>query len=334
MKFSKIDVHTHILPSEWPDFAAEFDSSRLVNMKKISTKEGELVTREGKSFRKITHQCWNPVARLEDCDRFGVSKQVLSTVPVMFGYDLKAEHGKTLCRFLNDHLSGVVRSHPDRFVGFASLPMQNATLAVEELERSLSLGLKGIEIGTHINGKNLDDEGFYPLWRALEATSTPVFVHPWDMLGADRMSKYWMPWLVGMPAELNVAISSMVFGGVFEKFPKLKVMFAHGGGSFCFHTGRMDQGFKARPDLCATKMNKKPSEYLGKFFVDSLVHSPNALKFLIESIGLDQICLGTDYPFPLGEENPGALIEGMSLSSLEKDKLLFQSAERFLYERH
>ena len=204
--------------------------------------------------------------------------------------------------------------------------MQAPELAVKELMRLKALGVPGVEIGSHINEWNLDDKNLFPIYEALEALNMCLFVHPWDMMGKDKMSKYWLPWLVGMPAETSLAICSMIFGGVFEKFPKLKVAFAHGGGSFPMTIGRVEHGFIVRPDLCAIDNPVNPKDYLGRFWLDSLVHDSDVLKYIVKLVGEDKVALGTDYPFPLGELEPGKLIDDTDFSQEIKNKLLAQNA--------
>jgi len=188
------------------------------------------------------------------------------------------------------------------------------------------LGLAGVEIGTNVNQMNLDDELLFSVFEAAQDLNAAIFVHPWDMMGQDNLKKYWLSWLVGMPAETSRAICSMIFGGVFERLPNLRVAFAHGGGAFPAILGRVQQGFEVRPDLCAVDNKIDPIKYLGKFWVDSLVHDNDALDYLINKVGIDKIALGTDYPFPLGELEPGGLITNSSLSIDDKQKLLSQNA--------
>lgn len=286
---------------------------------------------DGTFFREIEENCWNPQARLNDCDHHGVHVQVLSTVPVMFNYWTRPEHGYDISRFLNDHLAQVVANNPKRFVGLGTLPMQDTQMAIIEMERCMKhLGLRGFEIGTHINEKNLDHVDLFDIFRAAEKMGASIFVHPWDMLAPQRMSDYWLPWLVGMPTELAIAISSLIFGGVLEKLPKLKIMFAHGGGSFPGILGRLEHGFVARPDLVAHRNPHPPNEYLNRIYVDSLVHDKNALRFLLQTFGEKQIALGTDYPFPLGELKPGELIESLQLSLKTQQRLLSGTALEWL----
>lgn len=327
----KIDVHTHILPENWPDLNKKYNTHGFVTIDHYKPCCARLMIGDS-VFREIKDNTWNEKVRIEECSRDGVDMQVLSTVPVMFNYWAKPEQTYDLSRYLNDHIAKVVNDNPKRFAGLGTLPMQDTKLAIKELERCMNeLRLAGIEIGTHIHGRNLDDKEIFEILQACEETGAAVFVHPWDMLGKDRMPEYWLPWLVGMPAETSLAICSMIFGGVFEKLKKLRVCFAHGGGSFPFSIGRIEHGFNVRPDLVATKNKVNPREYLGKFYLDSLVLDELALKFLIDLIGEDSIVMGSDYPFPLGEHMPGALIESMAeINNVVKEKLLWKNASEFL----
>jgi aminocarboxymuconate-semialdehyde decarboxylase len=327
----KIDIHTHILPENWPDLNKKYKTSGFVTLEHHKPCCAKMMIGDT-VFREIEHNSWDEKVRIDDCGKTGVDMQVLSTVPVMFNYWAHPEHTYDLSRFLNDHIARVVSDNPAKFIGLGTLPMQDTKLAVKELERCMStLGLAGIEIGTHIHGRNLDDEGVVEIFEAAEELGAAVFIHPWDMLGKDRMPKYWLPWLVGMPAETALAICSMIFGGVFEKLKNLRVCFAHGGGSFPFTIGRIEHGFEVRPDLVAVKNKVNPRSYLGRFYLDSLVHDELALKFLLDLIGEDHIVMGSDYPFPLGEQIPGKLIESMAeLNSTVKEKLLWKNAVEFL----
>ncbi len=226
----------------------------------------------------------------------------------------------------------MVRAHPGRFFGLGTLPLQAPDLAIEEMERCIGeLGLHGVEIGTHVNEWNLDHAALFPVLAAAERLGAAVFVHPWDMLGRERMSKYWLPWLVGMPAETSLAICSLIFGGVLERLPRLRLAFAHGGGAFPGTLGRIEHGFRVRPDLCATENDKSPRHYLHRLYFDSLVHDADMLRYLIRLVGAERIALGSDYPFPLGEAEPGKLIESLTdVPAAMRQRMLAGTAVEFL----
>lgn len=283
-------------------------------------------------FREIESNCWDGAVRIGQMDGWKCDVQVLSTVPVMFNYHIAASDSLQVQQYLNDHIASVVAKFPQRFVGLGSIPMQDASLAVKELERCVQeLGFVGIQIGTNINDINLSEPQFDPIWEAAERLNACIFVHPWNMMGQQHIKKYWLPWLVSMPAESSRAICSLIFGGVFERYPRLRFAFAHGGGSYPFTIGRVQHGFDVRPDLCAIDNAIPPTHYSGHFWVDSLVHSPETLRYNMNLFGEDKITIGSDYPFPLGEDIPGDLIRSLNLEKSVEAKLLSRNAIQWMY---
>ncbi len=281
-------------------------------------------------FREIEHNCWSAEQRIQECNHHQVDVQVLSTIPVMFSYWAEPKDTLEISRFLNDHIAEIVEKYPKRFVGLGTLPMQHTDLAIKELERCKKIGLKGIQIGSHINHLNLNDASLFPIFEAMQTLDMALFVHPWWYSAKTKMPDYWLPWLVGMPAETSLAICSMIFGGVFERLPNLRVAFAHGGGAFPATIGRIEHGWQARPDLVAVDNVHNPKKYLGQFWLDSLVHDKDMLKFVANLVGVNRVTLGTDYPFPLGEDNPGELIKSSNFTDQEKAIMLGDSALEWL----
>jgi aminocarboxymuconate-semialdehyde decarboxylase len=330
MTYPKIDIHTHIMPEHIPNYFQKFGYGEFIHLEHHKPCCARMIKGD-KVFREVEQNCWDPHVRMKEMDMTEVGVQVLSTIPVLFNYWAKPEHGIETAAFFNDHIAQSCSLHPDRFIGIGTVPLQDIDLSIKEMERCVKvLKMPGLEIGSNINGKNLSDTYFDPFWQAAEELGCCIFVHPWEMMGENDMTKYWLPWLVGMPAETARAIASMIFGGVLTRYPKLRVAFAHGGGSFPFTIGRIEHGFNVRPDLCAIDNPINPREYLGKFWIDALVHDPKALDFVIDVIGQDKVCMGSDYPFPLGEHHPGKLIEEMSYAKELKNKLLYENAMAWL----
>lgn len=324
-----VDIHTHILPENIPNFRERFGYGGFIHLDHHKPCCARMMM-DNKFFREVEDNCWDAEARMKECGEHHVDVQVLSTVPVMFSYWAKPLDCLEVSKFLNDHIAEIVDRYPKRFIGLGTLPMQEPELAIQELERCKKSGLAGIEIGSHVNDWNLNDPNLFPIFEACQDLEMAVFVHPWDMMAKSKMERYWLPWLVGMPAETSLAICSMIFGGVFERLPNLRVAFAHGGGSFPSTIGRIEHGFNVRPDLCAIDNNVNPKEYLGKFWIDSLVHDPKVLDYVVELFGSNRVALGTDYPFPLGELAPGKLIRDSNFSDPVKSDLLAGAAMEWL----
>ena len=326
----KIDIHTHILPQNLNEITEKYSDPRFLKIDPIDDLSA-MLKKDGSEFRKVACNCWNHNVRMQEFDDTDVDIQVLSTLPILFSYWADDNECLKLSNFLNNHLADITNSYPDHFLGLGTIPMQNTDYAIKEMDRCINdLKLSGIILGSNINGENLSEGKFIPVFEHAEKLGCSIFIHPWEMMGQTSMEKYWLPWLLGMPAETSRAICSIIFGGVLEKYPDLKIAFAHGGGTFPFTIGRIDHGYKVRPDLCAIDNAKLPSSYLKHFYVDSLVHDEKSMSFLLDKMGPEQIALGSDYPFPLGERHPGKLIEEMDLSNSIKQRILAGTALEWL----
>jgi len=326
----RIDMHSHLLPRDWPDLNERFNTKGFPTVHHDGSRCE--IHKDGRFFRALEPNAWDLELRIEQYASMGVQVQVASTVPVMFSYQAKAEHALYLAQFLNDALAAQCTAQPDHLLGLGTVPMQDPALAIREMQRCVQeLGLHGLQIGSHINDWNLDHEALRDFFAVAADIGCPILVHPWDMMGKESMGKYWLPWLVGMPAEQSRAMCSMIMGGVLRRFPKLRVLFAHGGGAFPFTLGRIEHGYRMRPDLVAMDSpDRSPREYLQQIYVDSCVHDAQALTYLVELFGSERIAMGSDYPFPLGEAQPGSGIERLSIGEQEKQRMLAGTALAWL----
>jgi aminocarboxymuconate-semialdehyde decarboxylase len=317
------------MPEVMPNWTKRFGYGEFIHLEHRNCEA--CMMKGDKLFRVVEANCYRAEDRIKEMEDTNVDRQVLSTIPVLFNYWAKPSDGLETSRFFNDHIAETVSTHQKKFIGIGTVPLQDPQLAVLEMERCMNeLKMPGLEIGTNVNGKNLGDDEFLTFFEAAEKMNCALFIHPWEMMGEKQTQKYWLPWLVGMPAETTRAICSLIFSGVLEKFPGLRIAFAHGGGSFPYTLGRIQHGFDVRPDLVAIDNQKSPSDYLGRFWVDSLVHDKNSFQFLLSTIGEDKVCLGSDYPFPLGEHRPGELIEQMQLGNDVEEKLFHKNAVDWL----
>jgi aminocarboxymuconate-semialdehyde decarboxylase len=337
----KIDTHAHILPQDWPDLAEKYGDVRFPVIH--HTEGRHRIYKDGKFFREIWPNTWDPELRIAEYARFGVDVQVISTVPVLFSYWAKPHQALDLHQYLNDHVAVICRAHPRHYAALGTVPLQSPRLAIEEMTRCMEqLGLQGVQIGSHVGTWNLDAPELYEFFQAAQDLGAALLVHPWDMMGGESMPKYWLPWLVGMPAEQSRAACCLIFGGVLERLPELRVCLAHGGGAFPYTIGRIEHGFRMRPDLVATDNPRNPREYFGRLWFDSCVHDPKALRYLIDVAGVERVMLGTDYPFPLGEQHRGSGIDALDLGDAERARLYHGSAldwlglplSRFAATRH
>ena len=314
----KIDMHSHIIPKNMPNWTEKFGYGKFIHLEHNLDNSANMM-QGGNFFRRIEENCWNEKQRITEYEKFNTQVQVVCTIPVLFSYWAKPKDCLELSEFLNDHIAALIQEYPKNYIGLATIPMQDSEIAIKELERAKSIGLVGIQIGSNINDENLSEEKFFPIFEACERLGMAVLIHPWQMMGFGSMEKYWLPWLVGMPAETSRAACSMIFGGVLERLPNLRICFSHAGGSFLPTIGRIEHGFNSRPDLVAIDNPINPRDYLGKFWVDCITHDIEALKYILKLQGSKRVCLGSDYPFPLGDLEIGKFI---TESDLDKDAII------------
>jgi aminocarboxymuconate-semialdehyde decarboxylase len=324
-----IDIHNHFFPRSWPDLAARFGTSNWPWIKHTEPGNADIMVGD-KFFRHIDSACWDPAVRLREMDRDGVDLQVISATPVLFAYERPVQHALDCAQIFNDAALELCSNGKGRLKSLCQVPLQGIDASCEELSRCMRAGHLGVQIGNHVGNKNLDDAGIVTFLKHCADESAAVLVHPWDMFGSERMPRYMMPWTVGMPAETQLSVVSMILSGAFDRLPNtLRICFAHGGGSFAFLLGRLENAWHRHP-VAHGECEHPPSYYVNRFYADSAVFDQRALKFLVETMGTDRVMLGSDYPFPLGEERVGSLIRESSLPHDSKNKLLGGNAAKFL----
>jgi aminocarboxymuconate-semialdehyde decarboxylase len=319
----KIDVHAHYVSQDCIGEVKGLDG-HLYGMR-FATEGSRQVpyTHNRRSIGFEPDQIHSVKRRIADMDAQLVDLQVLSVPPFFFFYAVDPAQTLELCRKINDAFAETVRNYPKRFIALANLPMQEPQMAARELERSVrELGLRGAEICSNINGKNLDDKNLAPFYAKLQELDVPVFIHPSNVLGSDRLRGYHLQNLIGNPSDTAVAAASLIFGGVLKEFPRLKFYLAHGGGSCPFIRGRWDHGWQVRPEARAN-IDRPPSDYFRLLCFDSLVHSVPALNYLVETVGPGRVMMGSDYPFDMGDKNPAGDIAALPHLSDDQKAMIF-----------
>ena len=324
-----IDIHNHFFPSSWPDLSARYGTPNWPWIKHTEPGQADIMVGD-RFFRHIYSACWDPEVRLREMDRDGVDVQVISATPVLFAYERPVEHALDCARLFNDAALELCSRGKGRLKALCQVPLQDIDAACEELSRCMRAGHLGVQIGNHVEDKNLDDPGVVTFLQHCADEGAAVLVHPWEMFGRERMPKYMMPWTVGMPAETQLSVVAMILSGAVDRLPAtLRICFAHGGGSFAFLLGRLENAWHHHP-VARGESEHPPSYYLNRFSADSAVFDQRSLQFLVGTMGADRVMLGSDYPFPLGEERVGSLIRQSNLPQDAKGKLLGRNAMRFL----
>jgi aminocarboxymuconate-semialdehyde decarboxylase len=320
-----IDVHTHYVPRGWPDLGPGTPWLR------IETETDAVIMLGDREFRRIQADCWDAPTRLADMDADGIDAQVVSPTPVFFSYGSDVAQAIRIARILNDLALEICAPAPGRLLPMCQVPLQDPDAACEELGRCMAAGHVGVEIGNHVGDRDLDDAGVVTFLQHAAAIGAPVFVHPWDMPGSPRLDRWMAQWLVGMPAETHLSVLAMILGGVFDRVDeRLRICFAHGGGSFAFWLGRMNNAWHKRHDVIGTSQYP-PAHYMGRFYVDSVVFDERALRLLVDTVGADRVLIGSDYPYPLGERPAGGLVRKAGfLDDATRDMILAGNASAFL----
>jgi aminocarboxymuconate-semialdehyde decarboxylase len=314
-----IDIHAHITPVGFVEASQRGEAWHGMPPDSMSIHRNN----------PKTH--WTPEERLADMNSLGVDVQVLSTNAYFYAYDGEPETVTEMTQECNNYVAELVKDRPDRFSGFATLPMQDIEASIAELERSMKLGLKGAMIGDNVNGETFDEEKFLPFWKAVESLGAVILVHQGgETVVHHRINRYHLANTVGNPADRAVTFAAMVFGGVMDACPDLKVCLCHGGGYTCYGIGRMDRGWEVRQEA-RVNIQSPPSTYLDKFYYDCLTHSEPALRYLIDSVGIDRVVFGTDWPFDMAIDWPVSWVLGLeSLTQDEKEAILFKNVEKLL----
>ena len=302
----RIDVHAHLFPRITREDAAATDP-RAPWLADHGDGTGHIMLGD-RPFRPVEARLWDAGARLDWMDATGIDVQLVCATPVMFGYAWDGARAAAWAARMNDLAIAFCAADPRRLKALAQVPLQDVAAACREVSRARAAGHVGVQIGNHVGLRSLDDPGILDFLRHCASESMPVLVHPWDMMGDERMRKWMLPWLVAMPAETQLGMLSLILSGAFERLPTtLQLVFAHGGGSFAWLLGRVDNAWRQR-DIVRADCPQVPSSYCHRFLVDSAIFDAGALRLLVATMGAQRVLFGTDAPFPLGEQEPGALV--------------------------
>jgi len=325
-----VDIHAHYVPADSLRVASEIGQSQGLKLGK-NERGCDVVTRDGKPFlTQLKAEFSDLELRLSIMDSQGVDMQLLSPASTYFFYWMAAEESLEYARWLNDRLAEAVAKHPKRFVALGSVPLQEPAKAVLEMERALTkLGLRGVEVASNINGRYFDDPGFTAFWEAAQALDALIFVHPNQVVGADRMKDYNLANLIGNPTDTSLAFAKLIFGGVLERYPRLKFLVAHAGGFLPYTWGRLERGYRIQ-DSATAKISKPPSEYLKLLHFDTITHSAMALEYLVANFGAEKVLLGSDYPYDMGDPQPVQSLHRTKIGANDLAAISHANAQRLL----
>jgi aminocarboxymuconate-semialdehyde decarboxylase len=328
MKHFAIDIHSHV----------EFADAATILKKKYTEEEmfsRFVVPTMGARSARINRGLMpglreplrDPQRKIRDMEEKKLALSVLSSTPFAFYYEIEDDLAVELAQFQNDQLAEMVKKYPDSFAAMATLPLQVPQAALEELERVINkLGLRGVEIGSHVAKRELGDQVFWPIYAILEKAGLPMFIHPHHVAGMDRLQNFYLNNLIGNPLDTTIDAANLIFSGVLEKYPNLKVVLAHAGGQFPYIIGRIEHGYQVRPE-CQEKVHKSPMAFFKNFYFDIITHNPEALRYLISLAGSDHVLLGSDYPYDMGDPNPVQTVSQLSgIKAKDRQKIMRENA--------
>jgi len=324
-----IDIHTHIVPENFPAYAGKGRDVPWPSMAEAQACHRHVMI-SGKLYRTVSDGSWSVPRRIEAMGEMRVARQVLSPMPELLSYWLPLEDAKSLIRYLNEQIAGMISLAPDRFVGLGAVPLQDADSAILEMEYLLkNLRFAGVEIASHVNGVSIGDARFEPFFAAAEKMGAAIFVHALRPAGQDRIVGAFIEQAVCFPGDIALAAASMITGGIAARHPKLRIAFSHGGGALSILVPRLVRAWQAIPKA-QESLAESPAVYARRFFYDALVFSPAAIRFVIDSFGASQVCVGSDYPFAMGDPDPLGSLEKSGLDAATLAAITGANARRFL----
>lgn len=324
-----IDIHTHIVPESFPPYAGRNANVPWPSMAEAHACHKHVMI-SGKLYRTVSDGCWSVPRRIEEMGRMQVTRQAISPMPELLSYWLPLEDAKVMVRYLNEQIAAMIERAPERFVGLGAVPLQDLDSAMRELEHCVrTLQFSGVEIASHVNGISIGDARFEPFFAEAEKLGAAIFVHALHPAGQDRIVGAFIEQAVCFPGDIGLAAASMITGGIAERHPRLKIAFSHGGGVMSILLPRLVHAWKNIPKAHES-LKESPAVAAKRFYYDQLVFEPNAIRFLMDTFGKTQLCVGTDYPFAMGDFTPMKTLEGAQLERATLEAITAGNAKRFL----
>jgi aminocarboxymuconate-semialdehyde decarboxylase len=324
-----VDIHCHVLSKRAEALAAPHYTPDREPTLKFATDQTRAINRA--QVERVRERMTVPGRRIADMDAAGIDVQALSPAPTQYYYWMDPGLGREASRLINDDIAAMAATDTRRFVALGTVPLQDTALAIEEMRRCVrTLGMRGIEINSNVRGEELSSPRLLPFFAAAEELGTFLFLHPLGFTQGERLARHYFNNVIGNPLESTLAISHLIFEGVFERHPKLCMCVAHGGGYLPGYAGRMDHAHGARDD-CKVHIEHAPSDYLRRLYFDTVLFDPEYLAYLARRYGADHLLLGTDYPYDMAEDNPLDFIHAApGLTDAERARICGENAARLL----